>query len=101
MDEIDEKLKQEKLIARQNIELGNCLARLKTNPDFQSLVQYFESKLDKVSLHWARSNDNESLLLMQALLNFKRELMDIETIAIQAKVDLQLIHDYESDNLRD
>lgn len=101
MDEIEEKLEHDKRIAKQNIELGNCLARLKTNSDFQLLVQHFESKLDKISLHWARSNDSESLLLMQALLNFKRELVDIETIANQAKVDLQLIHDYESNNLRD
>ena len=92
-----EQIEYEKQVLKANIELGESIKRLQTNTDFQNLVQYLENKFNKVSMEWAISNKSEYLPIMQSLLYFKNELINISTIAEKSRTDIKLIQDLEND----
>lgn len=92
-----EQIEYEKQVLKANIELGESIKRLQTNTDFQNLVQYLENKFNKVSMEWAISNKSEYLPIMQSLLCFKNELINISTIAEKSRTDIKLIQDLEND----
>ncbi len=97
----EQQLITDKALALSRIELGEALRKLEYNPDFKLLLAHLEDKLKYISSTWARTSNSELLPVMQAILQFKNELSDIQHLANIAKADLQLIHDFETTDMED